>query len=241
MQSAEPIDIKEPTDVDDKQKVLYIKVQPRLYNSELTTEAYAGVVRLGAILAGSNNTTIVEVGPQWLNFRNSSVFSIDAAVESYWNVSKGIEAYGRWYPSYVEGYNKTDWFNSVAAGMVFRLNGGVVDVNEYSGLTSLTRGQYIKVEQQLSTYKGFSWSGSASSARLGWAAHGKRWSLTLEAGVTYGSDIYDGERIRPSGVFEFYYQMAKNTNLILSYYPNLDAGFNGPSRGELGVAVVQRF
>lgn len=98
------------------------------------------------------------------------MFSIDAAVESYWAISRSVEVYGRWYPSYLDGYGSKSVTNTMAAGAIIRLNGGVVDVNQYTGLAALSKGQYIKAEQDVSTSNGLNWSGNRTSARIGWAA-----------------------------------------------------------------------
>lgn len=228
-------------DYNQKDKKYYLKLEPRVYNTDLSTEAYGGVARLGTVIKGSNSTTVIEVGPQRLQYRSEEIRSIDAAIESYWDVSRGLEAYGRWYPSYVDGYGKVDFYNTLAAGVVVRLNGGIVDVNKYTGLASLTKGQYIKIEQNLSTFGNFQWSGNTSSARLGWASRGKRWTLAVEVGAAYANDLFKGERIRPSALLDYYYSISRNTSLNLSYFPNTDAGFDGPIRGQLGIALIQRF
>jgi len=220
---------------------MYIKLEPRLYNTELHTDSYATVLRLGRVIQTPHTTTILEVGPQLLNYRSEPVFSIDGAIESYWTINNSVEVYGRWYPSYVEGYGNKAIYNTLAAGTVLRLNGGVVDVNQYSGLAALSKGQYLKAEQEVSTYNGFLWSGSRSSVRLGWAARGKRWSLTLEAGVSYIEDIYDGARYQPSGVFELNVELGKNLSMIMSYYPYLSGNSELANRGELGIALIRRF
>lgn len=169
------------------------------------------------------------------------MFSIDAAVESYWAISRSVEVYGRWYPSYLDGYGSKSVTNTMAAGAIIRLNGGVVDVNQYTGLAALSKGQYIKAEQDVSTSNGLNWSGNRTSARIGWAARGERWSLVLEAGISYNNDIYDGARYQPSGVFEWNYQINNSTSLIMSYYPYLSGGSDLANRGELGLALVRRF
>lgn len=231
-----------PTSTDQpKDKNFYLKIEPRLYSNEWNTESYGGTMRLGAIVQTAKSTTIFEIGPQLLSYQSQPITSIDAAIESYWSLNRSIEVYGRWYPSYVDGYGSKSMYNSWAMGSVFRLNGGIVDVNQYTGLASLSKGQYIKAEQELSTFNGLQWSGNRTSARLGWAAHGKRWSLTLEAGLSYRNDIYNGTRYEPSGVLEWNYQLSKDSNVILSYYPYLNAGPEIASRGELSLSYVKRF
>lgn len=222
-------------------KAYYIKLESRAYNTDFYTEAYGGVARVGTVIRGTHSTTIIEVGPQLLEFSSGQIRSIDAAVESYWSISSAIEAYGRWYPSYTDGYGTVDFYNTLAAGMVVRINGGVVDVNEYTGLASLSKGQYIKVEQDLSTFGGFNWSGNTTSARLGWAAKGANWTLAVEAGAAYANDLFKGERIRPSALFELYYNIGNDRSLILSYFPMTDSGFDGPIRGEFSLGLIQRF
>lgn len=225
----------------EKAKRYYIKIEPRLYNTEMHTESYGGVTRIGTVIESKNITTIIEIGPQLLSYESESVFSIDAAVESYWAISRSVEVYGRWYPSYLDGYGSKSVTNTMAAGAIIRLNGGVVDVNQYTGLAALSKGQYIKAEQDVSTSNGLNWSGNRTSARIGWAAQGRRWSLVLEAGISYNNDIYDGARYQPSGVFEWNYQINNSTSLIMSYYPYLSGGSDLANRGELGLALVRRF
>lgn len=236
-------DDKNDNDMDklSTKKKFYLKLEPRVYNTDFSTEAYGGVIRVGTTITGNNNTTIIEVGPQVLEFKSDQIRSIDGAVESYWSITNALEAYGRWYPSYVDGYGTQDFYNTFAAGIVARINGGIVNVNEYTGLASLSKGQYIKVQQDLSTYSGFQWSGNTTSTRLGWAASGKNWSLAVEAGAAYLNDLFKGSRIRPSALFEYYYNIHRNTSLSLTYYPNTDAGFDGPIRGQLGLALIQKF
>jgi hypothetical protein len=48
-------------------------------------------------------------------------------------------------------------------------------------------------------------------------------------------------RYEPSGVFELNYQLSKDSNLIFSYYPYLNAGPEIASRGELSLSYVKRF
>jgi hypothetical protein len=234
---------KIPNEMDERNanKKFYLKLEPRIYNTDFSTEAYGGVIRVGTTIRGNKNTTIIEVGPQVLEFKSEQIRSIDGAIESYWSITNALEAYGRWYPSYVDGYGTKDLYNTFAAGIVARVNGGVVNVNEYTGLASLSKGQYIKVQQDLSTYSGFLWSGNTTSTRLGWAASGKKWSLAVEAGAAYLNDLFKGKRIRPSALFEYYYNINRNTSLSLTYYPNTDAGFDGPIRGQLGLALIQKF
>lgn len=224
-----------------KNKRNYLKIEPRVYNTDFSTEAYGGTVRLGTVIGGSKSTTIIEIGPLLLNYQSEEIRSIDAAIESYWDIGRGFEAYGRWYPSYVDGYGKFDFYNTVAAGVVIRLNGGIVDVNQFTGLASLTKGQYIKLEQDLSTFSNFQWSGNTSSARLGWAASGKKWTLAVEAGAAFTNDLFKGKRVRPSALFEYYYTINNDTSLNLSYFPNTDAGFDGPIRGQFGIALIRKF
>ena len=235
-QAEQPTSTEQPKD-----KNFYLKIEPRVYSNEWSTESYGGTIRVGTIIQTPTSTTILEIGPQLLSYQSQPVTSIDAAIESYWSLNRAIEVYGRWYPSYVDGYGSKSMYNSWAMGSVFRLNGGIVDVNQYTGLASLTKGQYIKAEQELSTFNGLQWSGNRTSARLGWAAYGKRWSLTLEAGLSYRNDIYNGMRYEPSGVFELNYQLSKDSNLIFSYYPYLNAGPEIASRGELSLSYVKRF
>ncbi|MEN9541453.1 MAG: hypothetical protein RLZZ459_1544 [Cyanobacteriota bacterium] len=230
-----------PTTTEAKPKKLYIKLEPRLYNTELHTDSYATVLRLGRVIKTPYTTTILEIGPQLLNYRSEPVFSIDGVIESYWAINNKVEVYGRWYPSYVEGYGNKSLYNTLAAGTVLRLNGGVVDVNQYSGLAALSKGQYLKAEQEVSTYNGFLWTGSRSSMRLGWAARGKRWSLALEAGISYIEDIYNGARYQPSGVFELNVELGKDLSMIMSYYPYLSGNSDLANRGELGIALIRRF
>ena len=231
----------EPTSAAATAKRFYLKLEPRLYNTELHTDSYGTVLRLGTVIQTANTTTILELGPQLLNDRSEPVISLDGVIESYWSINDHVEVYGRWYPSYVEGYGNSAMTNSLAAGTVLRLNGGIVDVNRYTGLAALSKGQYLKAEQEVSTYNGWLWSGSRSNLRLGWAARGKRWSLTLEAGMSYIEDIYDGARYQPSGVFELNVELGKDLAMIMSYYPYLSVGSDLANRGELGIALIRRF
>ncbi|MEN9766309.1 MAG: hypothetical protein RLZZ32_269 [Cyanobacteriota bacterium] len=224
-----------------REKVFYLKIEPRLYNSGSNLETYGGVIRLGATMKAPNNTTIFEIGPQALSYNNQPVKSLDTVLASYWSINKAIEIYGEWNNSWIDGYGNQSFYNTAKVGSVLRFNGGAVDVNQFSGLASLSKGHYLKVEQQGSTIGNFSWTGNRSIARLGWASRGKRWSLALEAGFAFTHDIYNGERYSPSGLFQLNYDLTRTQQLFVSYYPELKPFITGPMRGEFSLSFVQRF